>query len=90
MLTLKDCLDYSDLTEEEVAVIAAHEHLSYPVAVEMACGLTQTGQGEALLRSLLKAALREARVAHDAAALQTARHALERFAADHPARHSVH
>lgn len=86
MLTLKDCLDYSDLTEEEVAVIAAHEHLPYPVAVELACGLAQNSEGEALLRSLLKAAVREARDHHDAAVLQAARAALERFAADHPLR----
>ena len=84
MISLKDCLDYSDLTEEEAAVIAEHEHLPYPFVVEMACGLTQTGEGEVLLRGLLKAAVRDARHDHDTVALKTARHALEQFAADHP------
>lgn len=84
MISLKDCLDYSDLTEEEVAVIAAHEHLPYPFAVEMACGLSQTGDGEELLRCLLKAAVRDARHEHDAAALKAARHALAEFCAAHP------
>jgi len=83
MLTLKDCLDYSDLTEEEVAVIAAHEHLPYPFVVEMACGLAQTREGELLLSGLLKAAVRDARQEHDTATLRTARHALDQFAAAH-------
>ncbi len=86
MISLKDCLDYSDLTEEEVSVIAAHEHLPYPFVVEMACGLSQTREGELLLSGLLKAAVRDARHGHDAATLRTARHALEQFAAAH----SVH
>lgn len=87
MITLKDCLDYSDLTEEEVAVIAAHEHLTYPFAVEMACGMSQSQEGEDLLRCLLKAAVRDARHDHDSAALKAARHALQEFAAAHPAQH---
>ncbi len=83
MISLKDCLDYSDLTEEEVTVIARHEHLPYPYAVELACGLSQTGEGEDLLRCLLKAAIHDARHDHDTAALKTARHALEQFCAAH-------
>lgn len=86
MISLKDCLDYSDLTEEEVAVIARHEHLPYPYAVEFACGLTQSQEGENLLRCLLKAAVRDARYDHDTATLRSARHALEQFAAAHPGR----
>lgn len=84
MISLKDCLDYSDLTEEEACVIAAHEHLPYPCAVELACGLAQTGEGEELLRCLLKAAIRDARLDHDTAALRTARHALDQFTVAHP------
>lgn len=83
MISLKDCLDYSNLTEEEVAVIAAHEHLPYPFAAEMACGLTQTYEGEALVLRLLKAAVRDARHDHDFAALKTAQHAVKQFSADH-------
>ncbi len=86
MISLKDCLDYSDLTEEEVAVIARHERLTYAYAVELACGLTQSHEGEALLRCLLKAAVRDARHDHDTATLRIARHALEQFDAAHPGR----
>jgi hypothetical protein len=86
MISLKDCLDYSDLTEEEVAVIAEHEHLPYPYAVELACGLTQTSEGEEVLRCLLGNAVCDARACHHAEALKAARHALKRFAIDHPKR----
>jgi hypothetical protein len=86
MISLKDCLDYSDLTEEEVDVIAKHEHLPYPYAVELACGMTQSREGEALLRLLLKAAVRDARHDCDTLTLRAARHALEQYAAAHPGR----
>ena len=86
MISLKDCLDYSDLTEEEVIVIARHEHLPYPYAVELACGMSQSPAGEELLRLLLKAAVRDARHEHDTVAFKAARHALEQFAAAHPGR----
>lgn len=86
MISLKDCLDYSDLTEEEVEVIAAHEHLPYPFAVEMACGLSQTYEGEGLILRLLKAAVRDARHDHDVVALKTAQHAVKQFSTDHRGR----
>ena len=35
MLTIKDCIALSDLTEAEVDAIAEHEHLPEMVAVEM-------------------------------------------------------
>ena len=86
MISLKDCLDYSDLTEEEVAVIAGHEHLPYPCIVEMACSLAQSKEGEDVLRCLLKDAVCDAKTAHHDEALKIARHALKQFAADHPKR----
>jgi len=86
MISLKDCLDYSDLTEEEVEVIAAHEHLPYSFAVEMAAGLSQTHEGEVLIMRLLKAAERDARHDHDLAALKIAQHAAKQFSADHHTR----
>lgn len=35
MLTIKDCIALSDLTEAEIDAIAEHEHLPEMVAVEM-------------------------------------------------------
>lgn len=84
MLSLKDCLDYCDLTEEEVSVIAWHEHLPYPCAVELACCLVQSQEGTEVLRCLLKNAVCDAERCRRPAQLQTAREALRQFAANHP------
>ncbi|MDX9996206.1 MAG: hypothetical protein RBS28_12870 [Rhodocyclaceae bacterium] len=86
MISIKDCLDYSDLTEDEVAVIAEHEHLPYPCAVEMACCLAQTDEGAEMLRCLLKNAVCDAEVCGRPEGVDTARKALEQFAANHPER----
>lgn len=84
MISMKDCLDYSDLTEDEVAAIAAHEHLPYPCAVELACCLAQSQEGAEVLRCLLKDAVCDAKSCHRAEALKTARRAFRQFAANHP------
>lgn len=84
MISLKDCLDYSDLTEEEVAVIAEHEQLPYPCAVELACCLAQSQEGTEVLRCLLKNAVCDAKTCRRPEMLETARRALRQFAAAHP------
>ncbi|HEX5125897.1 MAG TPA: hypothetical protein VFW00_04080 [Rhodocyclaceae bacterium] len=45
MLSKRDCLDYCDLTDDEIALFAQYEHLSEHVAVTVACGLIQTDEG---------------------------------------------
>lgn len=45
MLTLQDCLDYCDLTDEEVELFAEHERIPTEVAGALACGLVQTEEG---------------------------------------------
>jgi hypothetical protein len=84
MISMKDCLDYSDLTEDEVSVIAEHEHLPYPCAVELACCLAQSQEGTEVLRCLLKNAVCDAENCGRPELLQSAQHALEQFAANHP------
>jgi hypothetical protein len=84
MISMKDCLDYSDLTEDEVAVIAEHERLPYPCAVELACCLAQSQEGTEVLRCLLKDAVCDAKNCHRPEVLQTARRALKQFVANHP------
>ena len=84
MISIKDCLDYSDLTEEEIAVIAEHEHLPYAVAVQMACCLAQTEEGNAVLRCVLKDAVCDAERCGHAESLAAARRAWSQFTANHP------
>jgi hypothetical protein len=45
MLTLKDCMDYCDITDEEVDLLAEHEHIPAEVAAQLACSLVQTNDG---------------------------------------------
>lgn len=84
MISIKDCLDYSDLTEDEVAVIAAHEHLPYASAAQMACCLAQSKDGTELLRCLLKNAVCDAAKCGHMEALHSAELAWSQFVANHP------
>lgn len=45
MLSLEECIGFSGLSEEEVAVIAEHEHVPAIVAAEMGCELLRTPKG---------------------------------------------
>lgn len=60
MLSLKDCLDYCDLSEDEVALIAHHEHLDFPEAAQLACCLVQSDEGTQVLRCLLEEEISDA------------------------------
>lgn len=84
MISIKDCLDYSDLTEDEVAVIAEHEHLPYACAAQLACGLAQSQDGTEVLRCLLKNAVCDAKSCGHVEALRIAQSACAQFAANHP------
>lgn len=84
MLSLLDCLDYSDLTEDEIEVIAAHEHLPFASALQLACCLAQSKEGTRQLRCLLKDAVCDARTCGKKEALDLARHALSQFTHAHP------
>lgn len=54
MLSLQDCLDYCDLSEDEVCLIAHHEHLPFPCAAQLAFSLLQDGHGEETVRCMLE------------------------------------
>lgn len=86
MISIKDCLDYSDLTEDEVTAIADHEHLPYASAAQLMCGLAQSVDGTEILRCLLKDAVCDAKRCGHAEALRVAQAAVAQFAADHPGR----
>lgn len=84
MISLKDCLDYSDLTEDEVSVIAEHEHLPFACAAQLACCLAQSSEGTEVLRCLLKNAICDADKCGHMDALRTAELAWTQFVANHP------
>jgi hypothetical protein len=84
MLSLQDCIDVSGLTEEEVAIIAEHEHLSMIVAAELGCELLKTPKGIFTLKGYI-VDIRE-RTAHDGNRDEAKRidKVLTRFIASHP------
>lgn len=53
MLTLQDVIDYSDLTEEEVAAVAEHEHIPDIVAAEFGNYLVHSPDGVPMLKRII-------------------------------------
>ena len=53
MLSYSDCVGLSELTPEEIAVIAQHEHLPDIVALEMGAVLHGTAAGRQLIRRMI-------------------------------------
>ena len=45
MLCLEDCLEFSDLSADELDAIAKHEHVPLIVAAEIGCRMLQTPEG---------------------------------------------
>ncbi len=87
MLSIRDCLDYCDLTDDEVALIAEHEGIPDVAAAQMACGLVQTPEGTLMLTRCIEDLLERAERDGQADKLKRARAVYERFVADHPAPH---
>ena len=84
MISIHDCIDYSDLTEDEVAVIAEHEHMPFATAAQLACCLAQSEDGAQVLRCLLKNAVCDAEACGAKETALLAKRALDQFCANHP------
>ena len=54
MLSLKDCIDMCDLTEEEVVAIAETEKLPTIVAAQVGCSLLRSEGGVEYIRCVLR------------------------------------
>lgn len=53
MLTLRDCLDLADLTEDEIAAIAQHENIPAIVALELGHQLLRTPEDAQRVRQFI-------------------------------------
>lgn len=84
MISIKECIDYADLTEDEVSTIAEHEHLPYAMAAHIACSLAQSEDGTEVLRCLLKNALCDAATCGRAETLSMTQRAYAQFVTNHP------
>jgi hypothetical protein len=83
MLSLNDCIAMSGLTEEEVAIIAEHEHLSMIVAAELGYTLLKTPKGIFTLRGYIADVLAQAKLAGNKDKAKRVDLALTQFNAAH-------
>ncbi|NLF53250.1 MAG: hypothetical protein GX576_02355 [Thauera phenolivorans] len=87
MLSMRDCLDYCDLTDDEVALIAEHEDIPDASAAQLACGLVQTPEGVLVLTHCMLDLVERADRDGDCEKAECARRLVARFMADHPLPH---
>ena len=87
MLSIRDCLDYCDLTDEDVAIIAEHHDIPDAAAAPIACGLVQTREGTLMLTQFMLDLVDEAEERGDRAKAKRFREACQRFIASHPVQH---
>jgi hypothetical protein len=65
MLTLEDCIAFSDLTLEAIEAIAEHEHLPQTVAAELGNYLVHCLDGQQAIRSMMRNDIETARCRGD-------------------------
>lgn len=87
MLSMKDCLDYCDLTEDEVELIAEHEAIPEATAAHLACGLVQTSEGVILITQYMQDMAERALVRGDCSRAEHVMNVWRRFMSDHPLTH---
>jgi hypothetical protein len=87
MLSIRDCLDYCDLTEDEVALIAEHEGIPEVAAAQVVCGMVQTPEGVLVLTQCMQDLIETATRRGEFKKAEIARDVCARFMADHPLPH---
>jgi hypothetical protein len=85
MLTLKDCVALSELSEDEVNLIAEHEHVPEIVAAEMGNDLLHSADGVSTIKAYLLDCVEHARRAGDRTRAEALQAIYRQFEASHPA-----
>lgn len=83
MLTLQDCIELSDLNEDEILAIAEHEHIPEMVAVELGNYLAHTPAGERRIRRMIVDDIAHARETGNAKHAALLKAVLRHFVAEH-------
>jgi hypothetical protein len=86
VISLRDCIEYLQLSPEEVDAIAEHQHVSPIIAAELASYLVESDDGERMIKRMILDDLLHARACGDAARADQLRAVLEHFIASHPQR----
>jgi hypothetical protein len=84
MLTLEDCIAFSELTEEEILAIADHEHIPEMVAAEMGNYLVHSASGEIRVRAIIVDDIKEAERSGGRTRVIVLKLILKRYLGEHP------
>jgi len=84
MLTLEDCIAFSELTEEEILAIADHEHIPEMVAAEMGNYLVHSSSGEIRVRAIIVDDIKESERSGDRTRVIVLKLILKRYLGEHP------
>ena len=84
MLTLEDCIALSELTEDEIAAIAEHEHLPAIVAAELGNYLVHDSAGCPVIRRMILDDIATARHRGDKTHALALKLVLRHFVETHP------
>jgi hypothetical protein len=85
MLTWEDCLALCELSEDEIAAIAEHEHLTQMAAAEFGSYLIHSPEGAPMMRRIILEDIAAARRRHDLAHAAKLKLVLRHFIHNHPA-----
>lgn len=83
MLTLQDCIEMSELSEDEILAIAEHEHIPEMVALELGNYLVHTAGGEKRVRRMICDDMEEARAKGDNRRVALLRMVLKHYVEHH-------
>ena len=84
MITITDIIGLSDLTEEEVAALAEHEHVPEVVAATLGAYLLHEAHGAERIRDMILDDVRAAIRRHDVEHARQLIGALRHFVTEHP------
>lgn len=84
MLSYQDCVELSDLTEEEIEAIAQHEHLPEMAALELGSYLVHTDEGVPMIKRIILEDIDEERRRGDAEKVLQLKLVLKHFVDTHP------
>lgn len=83
MLTYEDCLEFCELSEDEVEAIATHENVPGMIAVELGNYLVHGAEGEPAIRRIILDDIRSARAGGHGARAAKLELVLKHFVANH-------
>lgn len=84
-LSIQECIDMSDLNEDEVLAIAEHENLPEMLAVELGSYLVHSADGEKRIKQMIQDDIRDAQAKGNRKHAALLKHVLRHFVENHVA-----